>query len=185
MSATNATTNYGLPIFIGSDIPSWLIDWNNTMTQLDTAIANAKNVADTAQLNIQLSNQEIAGLNEAIELINSSAVELAGVVNGHTSTINGLSTLVNAQGQQMTGIENNISEIRSVAGWVYSGALSVGETTLTIDCTNGLSDDALVDIYIDVVGVTPEAVEVAGNLIKFTFAEQVQDVRVRVKVSGV
>lgn len=185
MSATNRTDNYGFPIFIGTDIPSWLIDWNNAMTQLDTAIAAAKSVADTAQTNIGLSNQEIVGLQNVAEAMNQTITELTGVVNGHGNTITGLQNLLSVQGQQLTGIENNIGEIRSIAGWVYVGALSVGETILTIDCTNGLSDDALVDIYIDVPGVTPEAVEVTGNLLKFTFAEQAQDVRVRVKVSGV
>lgn len=185
MSATNRTANYGFPIFIGTDIPSWLIDWNNAMTLLDTAIAGAKTVADTAQTNIGLTNQQLLTLENTLQSLSNSTVELRGLVDGHTSNINGLNNLVNTQGQQIANVDANIEEIRSIAGWVYSGALSVGETTLTIDCVNGLSDDALVDIYIDVVGVTPEAVEVAGNLIKFTFAEQSVDVRVRVKVSGV
>ena len=41
MSATNSTVNYHFPIFIGTDIPSWLVDWNNAMTALDDAIAKA------------------------------------------------------------------------------------------------------------------------------------------------
>lgn len=31
MSATNTTTNYKLPIFMGTDIPSWLTDFNGAM----------------------------------------------------------------------------------------------------------------------------------------------------------
>lgn len=185
MSATNRTDNYGFPIFIGTDIPSWLIDWNNAMTQLDTAIAAAKSVADTAQTNIGLSNQEIIGLQNVAEAMNETILELTGVVNGHGTSIDGINTVIAGNVRDIATIGESIGEIRSIAGWVYSGALSVGETILTIDCTNGLSNDALVDIYIDVPGVTPEAVEVTGNLLKFTFAEQAQVVRVRVKVSGV
>ena len=35
MSATNATTNYSLPLFIGTDKPAWLVDWNGAMTAID------------------------------------------------------------------------------------------------------------------------------------------------------
>lgn len=43
MSATNKTTNYNLPLFVGSDVPSWLGDWNSAMTSIDAAIFQAAN----------------------------------------------------------------------------------------------------------------------------------------------
>ena len=52
MSATNKTTNYNLPIFVGSDIPSWLTDWNSAMQLLDTAIGNVLTVANKANADI-------------------------------------------------------------------------------------------------------------------------------------
>lgn len=41
MSATNKTTNYQLPIFVGTDIPSWLTDFNGAMQKIDTAVKSA------------------------------------------------------------------------------------------------------------------------------------------------
>lgn len=38
MSATNKTSNYELPLFIGTDKPSWLGDFNGAMNAIDTAI---------------------------------------------------------------------------------------------------------------------------------------------------
>lgn len=38
MSATNKTTNYELPEFVGTDKPSWLTDFNGAMTKIDTAL---------------------------------------------------------------------------------------------------------------------------------------------------
>lgn len=38
MSATNQTTNYDLPLFIGTDKPSWLGDFNGAMNAIDSAI---------------------------------------------------------------------------------------------------------------------------------------------------
>ena len=46
MSATNTTTNYNLPIFIGSDKPSWLADFNGAMNAIDTQMkTNADAIA--------------------------------------------------------------------------------------------------------------------------------------------
>ena len=48
MSATNQTTYYDLPLFIGTDVPSWLGDWNNAMNAIDGAINGVKTAADSA-----------------------------------------------------------------------------------------------------------------------------------------
>ena len=40
MSATNSTPIINLPLFIGTDKPAWLTDWNGAMNTIDTAIAN-------------------------------------------------------------------------------------------------------------------------------------------------
>lgn len=46
MSATNTTTNYNLPIFIGSDKPSWLADFNGAMNAIDAQMkTNADAIA--------------------------------------------------------------------------------------------------------------------------------------------
>lgn len=46
MSATNTTTNYNLPIFLSSDKPAWLVDFNGAMTAIDAQMkANADAIA--------------------------------------------------------------------------------------------------------------------------------------------
>lgn len=70
MSATNHTTNYNLPQFVGSDKPAWLGDVNPAMNAIDTAMhANAvkaqqaienasvaQSTADTAEQHAQDAN---------------------------------------------------------------------------------------------------------------------------------
>lgn len=41
MSASNQTTNYGLPLFVNTDLPGWLTDFNNAMNKIDEAIHEA------------------------------------------------------------------------------------------------------------------------------------------------
>lgn len=46
MGATNTTTNYGLPIFIETDKPAWLVDFNGAMRSIDTQMkTNADAIA--------------------------------------------------------------------------------------------------------------------------------------------
>lgn len=48
MSSTNKTTHYNLPQFIGSDIPTWLGDFNSAMTAIDSGINAAATSASGA-----------------------------------------------------------------------------------------------------------------------------------------
>lgn len=46
MSATNSTTNYSLPIFIETDKPAWLVDFNGAMRAIDAQMkTNADAIA--------------------------------------------------------------------------------------------------------------------------------------------
>ena len=48
MSSTNKTEHYNLPQFIGSDIPTWLGDFNSAMTAIDSGINAAAKAASGA-----------------------------------------------------------------------------------------------------------------------------------------
>lgn len=48
MSSTNKTSHYNLPQFIGSDIPTWLGDFNSAMTAIDSGIYAAATSASGA-----------------------------------------------------------------------------------------------------------------------------------------
>ena len=83
MGATNRTTNYNLPQFVGSDKPTWLGDFNGAMSSIDTQMkANndlgtlAKTTADTAveNANTAIANAETAQntANTANETANSA-----------------------------------------------------------------------------------------------------------------
>ena len=95
MSATNTTTNYHLPIFLGTDVPSWLTDWNSAMSDIDIAIAAAKTTADAAQLTA------------------SNAQNAAATNAGAIST---LQTTVAGQGNSITTLTGSVNTINSLIG---------------------------------------------------------------------
>lgn len=60
MSFTNQTTNYGLPQWIGTDKPTYLVDQNGAYATIDTELYNANSNATTA-LSSAASAVEVAG----------------------------------------------------------------------------------------------------------------------------
>lgn len=82
MSATQKTTNYQLPIFVGTDIPSWLTDFNSAMEKIDTAIKDASTTGG-------VTKSYVDGIRDELQ---SSITQLTTKVNNLETTIAGLKT---------------------------------------------------------------------------------------------
>lgn len=93
MSSTNKTTNYELSQFVGTDIPSILVDYNGDMRKIDTAI---KEVA-------------VAGGDSAVAI-----AELQGTTARHTTEINGITETVNNVSGRVLGLEESVSGVEAV-----------------------------------------------------------------------
>lgn len=148
MSATNKTPNYDLPIFLASDKPQWLIDWNNAMTQIDTAIKNAggaeseagliaegaKTVADAAQTAATAANNTAAQANTLATEAKTEAQTATTEANKATSDVETLTQNLNITNEELTktaagleDIENQVNgdnaKLRSALGISESGDL--------------------------------------------------------------
>ena len=81
MGATNKTTIYKLPIFVPTDKPTWLGDFNGAMNSIEAGLVEAKNSSTTA---IQTANTALNIANTA----NTNATEAKTSANGATATAN-------------------------------------------------------------------------------------------------
>ena len=176
MSATNKTTNYNLPIFVGSDVPSWLTDWNSAMQLLDTAIGNVLTVANKANADIQLTEAELAEVKTSVEkalpIIEKATTDIAQL----KLSLQGINSTVESLGRDVEDLQGNV-------GVIYSGVLSAGETTLTLS-TPALTTQSIIDVYTDKFGVAPTLVEAdaVAKVVRLTFALQTDILNVKVKV---
>lgn len=118
MSATNATTNYSLPIFLGTDKPAWLVDWNGAMNAIDAAIA--QNASDIASEGTSISG-------------------LSTTVAAHTSSISTMSTQISTITTQTNLNTGNINTINSLIG---NGTPTTTDQTI-IGAINELHQDIL------------------------------------------
>lgn len=84
MTATNKTTVYELPIFVPTDKPTWLGDFNGAMNKIEAGLVDAKNssttVIQTANSALNIANQAEANVQSATTTANN-AVALANTAN--------------------------------------------------------------------------------------------------------
>ena len=74
MSSTNKTSHYNLPQFIGSDIPTWLGDFNSAMTAIDSGInAAATSASGAATTAAQASTDAAAAQKTAAQAVTDAA----------------------------------------------------------------------------------------------------------------
>ena len=101
MSATNKTPNMELPIYVAEDKPTYLGDWNSTMSKIDTTVTSARNVADSAMQTASNASNGVATNTESIGALQTD-VQL---VKSNQSAIN----------EHLTDIDNSITALDAKA----------------------------------------------------------------------
>lgn len=119
-NATNSTPNYGLPIFIDTDKPSWLVDWNGAMTELDTVIKEISTSEEANKNLITTANANIAKINNIIEEIQAyntaltnRVVTLEGKTNKLESEYNTIINDLQAQNRLVLQLQEAINTINN------------------------------------------------------------------------
>ena len=144
MSATNHTTNYELPIFVGSDKPAWLVDWNGAMTAIDTAIHQAEGKADQAGTDIGGIESSISTINSTLASLNGAVSQLRTDTNANTGSINTITSLI-GNGEPTTTDKTLIGAINELNAIAHDLGLTAhtGSLTLTANSAYGsiTSDD--------------------------------------------
>lgn len=136
MAHTNQTEHYNLPQFVGSDIPSWLVDVNQAYTAIDSAIYTAKNTADVAS--------NTAGSASTVAQDAKSAAEVA------TTTANSAKAI--AEGNTL-----QIAEVSKKAGnWILGEVIAIGTSTLTVSNAN-IHPSSIIDVYYSQESMTTAA----------------------------
>lgn len=88
MASTNKTTHYELSQYVGSDKPTYLTDYNNDMSAIDTGIYNAQTKADSAYTAAGLADGKAGDAQTTA----NSAVTSAGTANTNIGTMANLNT---------------------------------------------------------------------------------------------
>ena len=118
-NATNSTTNYGLPLFVATDKPAWLVDWNNTMIELDRTLKAIADAGDNTQI-LNILGDENSGLihdvaalqaslataNQNIETNSQAITAIQGTISNIQSDLTTQNGLIQNLDARVTALEN-------------------------------------------------------------------------------
>ena len=158
MSATNATANYELPVFLATDKPAWLTDWNGAMNAIDTAIHTAQSTADGAQTTASTATTDIATINSSLSTITSNITSLTTTVNGNTGAINTINSLI-GNGLPTTDDKTIIGAINEIYAMITGGgSTEIQASNVSYDnTTSGLTADDVQEAIDEIVASIPGA----------------------------
>lgn len=120
MSATNHTTNYNLPQFIGTDKPTWLTDVNGALNTIDTQMklnadsaTSASTSATTANTNIgTLASLDTTAKTDAVSAINevnTKAGNAQSTANTAVSDASNAQTTANSASELATALASFVN----------------------------------------------------------------------------
>lgn len=117
MSATNHTTNYNLPQFVGTDKPTWLTDVNGALSTIDTQMKANADSATGADTKATTANNSIGTLSN---LSTTAKTDLVSAIN-EVNTATGV-----AQTTANTAI-SNASDAQTTANSAENGVNAVND----------------------------------------------------------
>ena len=164
MSSTNKTTYYNLSQFANNDKPSWLNDYNNDMTIIDTNLklnsnnisSNTNNIGDLTNLTTTSKTNVVSAINEVDSNTDTNTTSIGDLTSLTTTAKTDLVSAINevasssGGGSSLSKWELTTFDTYNAANWntkgcTYTGAIqSLSAMTITID-TN--SDSSIFSIY--------------------------------------
>lgn len=135
MSSTNKTPNYELPQFVANDVPSWLGDFNQAMSKIDTQMKANDTKATGASTNAQNANSSAT---QALETANQANTTANGA---NTNATNALSLATTANDNASTAKQNAATALQTAntANGLASAANSTAQNANT-NATKALNE---------------------------------------------
>lgn len=136
MSATNKTPNMELPIYVAEDKPTYLGDWNSTMSKIDTTVTAARNVADSAMETASNANNGVATNTESIGALQTDVQLVKSnqtAINEHLTDVDNSITALDAKATKTASQlkSGDIAFQFGVDGEGNYGYIKVGADTVT------------------------------------------------------
>ena len=136
MPSTNKTNPYELSQFIGSDIPSWLSDYNGDMLKINNAIQEAKTSADDAMSSAGSASSDVTSLSNTVSTLSESLNTTNQNVTKNTSDISSINSSVSNINQNVDSlngkVNNNSEAIGNLTTQVTNNTQSINTITPSV-----------------------------------------------------
>lgn len=121
VNASNGTTNYNLPLFVATDKPSWLLDWNGAMTAIDSLLKQVSDNGSTSESEIEALKVQVKSATKAIDALTETTTKL-------TENVSTLNTDVTQAKQDIETMQGTVLELSATVK-----ELSTNVTSLSTD----------------------------------------------------
>lgn len=138
MSATNSTPIINLPLFIGTDKPAWLTDWNGAMNTIDTAIANLQTAESGTATSLASLAQSVEALSGTVSQHTTAIQTVTTATAGNTGSINTINSLI-GNGEPTTEDKTIIGAINEIYAEIGGGTGVAAEDVTYNNTTSGLT----------------------------------------------
>lgn len=154
MSATNSTPTIGLPLFIGTDKPAWLVDFNGAMNAIDSAIATLQTAEGGTAASLASLAQSVEALSGTVSQHTTSLQTITTAVAGNTGSINTINSLI-GNGTPTTTDQTIIGAINELHAEIGGGS-AVPASAVTYDNTaSGMTADDVQSAIDEVYAAIP------------------------------
>lgn len=182
MSATNLTATINLPLFIGTDKPAWLVDWNGAMNTIDSAIAALQSAESGTATSLASLAQSLEALSGTVGQHTTALQTLTTAVSGNTGSINTINSLI-GNGKPTTEDKTIIGAINEIYSEIGGGDGVDADEVNYDNTSSGLQatdvQAAIDEVYAAIPSTPASSVEVQrGSLaigstsVALTFASQ-------------
>ena len=132
MSSTNKTTNYNLSQFVGTDVPSYLGDYNGDMSKIDKAIGDVANSQGSVEQSVVGLTADVQGLSTQVSGVSTSVQQLqtsvAQIDTAYKQADTALSQRITTNANN---IQTNTTAIESINTTIGTGDISeIGDGTI-------------------------------------------------------
>ena len=138
MSATNSTPTIGLPLFIGTDKPAWLVDFNGAMNTIDSAISTLQTAEGGTAASLASLAQSVEALSGTVSQHTTSLQTITTAVAGNTGSINTINSLI-GNGEPTTEDKTIIGAINEIYAEIGSGSGVAAEDVTYSNSSSGLT----------------------------------------------
>lgn len=115
MSASQTTTNLGLPIFAETDFTDWA-DYNSAMQTIDTFAGTQKTASETLQTTVENNSNAIDSINDTLTTATTDLSTLQASVNGLNTTVGNISKNVNTLTTNVAGLSTDVENLTNQVG---------------------------------------------------------------------
>ena len=180
MSATNSTPTINLPLFIGTDKPAWLTDWNGAMNTIDTAIANLQTAEAGTATSLASLAQSVEALSGTVSQHTTAIQTVTTATATNTGSINTITSLI-GNGEPTTTDKTIIGAINEIYADIGAGDGVDADEVNYDNTSSGLTADDVQEAIDELAAAIPSgaAVEVkSGTLtagqtsVVLTFTQQ-------------